>query len=135
MAKLNLSQLRTAGVVSRAPVKREVTWTHVNDAGESVADTFDVWVLPSTLGSELAIHKEVEKDREYILTALSKKVQLEDEKGKKISLPYDEWAAFDPFLAMAIFKVAQEVTTVPKALAPLTNCSVNSSPVASGAAP
>lgn len=118
MAKLNLSQLRAAGSVSREPIKREVTWERPGDDGETLSDTFDVWVIRSSIGTELAIHKEAEKDREYVLTALSKRVMLENEKGKQILLPYDEWAAFDATLALAIFKVMREVSEPPKVSAP-----------------
>lgn len=133
MAKLNLTQLRAAGVVSREPVKHEVSWEHTQ-AGETLTDTFDVWVIPASLGSELSIHKEVEKDREYVLTALSKRVQLEDDKGKKIFLSYEEWSNFDATLALAIFKVMREASEAPKNSRLPTNSSANSSPAESAVA-
>lgn len=131
MAKLNLSQLRAAGSVSREPIKREVTWERPGDDGETLSDTFDVWVIRSSIGTELAIHKEAEKDREYVLTALSKRVMLENEKGKQILLPYDEWAVFDATLALAIFKVMREVSEPPKVSAPPKNFSASLLPAES----
>jgi hypothetical protein len=122
----NLTQLKAAGgVVSREPVKRQVTWKHVSQDGEEMEDTFDVWVIRASIGTELAIHKESEKDREYVLTCLAKRVMLENDKGKPITLPYEEWDSFDPTLALAIFQVAREVSSGPKNSQPLKNSSVN----------
>lgn len=132
----NLTQLKAAGgVVAREPVKRQVTWDHVSPDGEEMSDTFDVWIVRASIGTQLAIHKEADQDRELVLTVLSKRVQLEDEKGKKISLSYDEWSAFDPALAASIFVAVKEVSDPPKNSQQPTNSYVNSSPVESAVAP
>lgn len=128
----NLTQLKAAGgVVSREPVKKEVTWKHVHpETGEELDDTFDIWVLRANIGIALSMHKEsTEPSREAILVVCSKLVMLEDDKGKKIQLPYEEWDTFDTNLTMAIYDAVQEVRRPPKNSQPPTNCSANSSPV------
>ena len=136
MAKIkNLTQLKAAGgIVSREPVRKEVTWVHTSGDGEEMTDTFDVLIVKSSIGMELSIFNK-EPDREHVLMVLSKRVMLEDDKAKPILLAYEQWSEFDPTLALAIYKAVQEVTNPPKASPPQTNSSVNSSPVASAETP
>lgn len=125
----NLTQLKAAGgVVAREPIKKEVSWTHTTLDGVETTDTFDIWIERASIGTQLAIQKEAEKDRELVLTVLSKRVMLEDDKGKQVKLPYATWEEFDVTLAVAIFVAVREASEPPKASPPPTNSSVNSSP-------
>lgn len=134
----NLTQLKAAGgVVPREPVKKQVTWKHVSPDGEEMEDTFDVWVVRSNIGLALSIHKEAHDkvDREEMLIVLSKLVMLENDKGKQVLIPYEEWDSFDTDLSLAIYKVLQEVRNPPKNSQQPTNSSANLSPAESAVAP
>src|SRR6478609_3136621 len=129
----NLTQLKAAGgIVSREPVKKEVTWNHVSPDGEDMADTFTVYVVKPSFGSVLSIGKEA--NREQLALSLSKTIQIEDDKGKLVFFPYDDAMQLDPGLAMVLLGAVREVTE-PKNSRPPTNSYANSSPVELAAPP
>lgn len=134
MAKIkNLTQLKAAGgIVSREPVLKEVTWEHTSEDGESMSDTFDVWIVKPSFGSVLSIGKM--EDREQLALTISKYVMVENDKGKPELMGYDTAMQLDPGLAFALLGAIREVTE-PKKSTPQTNFSANSSPVASEAEP
>jgi hypothetical protein len=60
---MNKSELtKIGGVVSALPVKQEITWTRINEQGEEVTDTFDVFVKPLAYGDYEQLFKEPKKD-------------------------------------------------------------------------
>lgn len=124
----NLTQLKAAGgIVSREPVKKEVTWTHVSPDGEEMADTFFIYVQKPTFGSVLSIGKTA--DREQLALTLSKTLMLEDDKGKPAFISYEDAMQLDPGLAMVLLAAVREVSEPPKNSRPPTNSFVSSSPV------
>lgn len=133
MAKLQgLSQLKAAGgFVSREPLKREVSWTHVNEAGEEVTDTFDIFIPRQTLASALENRPE---HVEAVTWELSRSLLLANEKGEPVPISYEDVQTLEPTLATAIMKVIQEERK-PKNSQPPTSSSATSSPVESAATP
>lgn len=133
MAKLQgLSQLKAAGgFVSREPLKREVSWTHTNEAGEEITDTFDIFIPRSTLASALETRPE---HVEAVTWELSRSLLLANDKGEPVPISYEDVQMLEPTLATAIMKVIQE-TRAPKNSQPPTSSYATSSPVESAAQP
>lgn len=129
----NLTQLKAAGgIVSREPVKKEVTWDHISPDGEEMHDTFSVYVVKPSFGSVLSIGKDA--DREQLALSLSKTIQIEDDKGKLMFIPYEDAMQLDPALAMVLLGAVREVTEPKNSLRP-TNSSANLSPAESAVEP
>jgi hypothetical protein len=129
----NLAQLKAAGgIVSREPVKKEVTWDHFSPEGEELHDTFDVYIVKPSFGSMLSIGKVT--DREQLALTLSKTIMLENDKGKPEYLAYEDAMQLDPSLAMTLLGAVREVTEPKNSQRP-TNSSANSSPAESAVAP
>ena len=60
---MDLNQLRErGGFAPAAPVIREVSWTHANDNGEAVTDTFTVHVVKLSAGAADRLRAEAAKD-------------------------------------------------------------------------
>jgi hypothetical protein len=133
MAKLaNLSQLKAAGgFVPREPLKREVSWTHVDEAGEEVTHTFDIFIPRSNLSTALENRPE---HVEAVTWELSRSLMLANDKGDPVPVSYEDVQMLEPTLATAIMKVIQEART-PKNSRPPTSSSAISSPVESAATP
>ncbi len=60
---MNKSELtKIGGVVSALPVKQEITWTRVNEQGDEVTDTFDIFVKTLAYGDYEQLFMEPKKD-------------------------------------------------------------------------
>lgn len=131
----SFSQLKAAGgIISREPIKKTLTWTHKNDAGEEVSDSFEVYIVKQSFGSLADLYKET--SREQLAVAISKALLLENDKGKLELMKYDDAYQLDPSLAHVILDGIREVNGgEAKNSQPPTNSSVNSSSPESVAAP
>ena len=135
MGTMTLAQLRQAGgIVPREPVKKTVTWKHVNEAGDEVEDTFDVFIVRQSLGSFRDLQKD--DDREKVAAALSKCLMLGNGKGKLELISYEDAYQLDLSLSAVILEAVREVNGgAPKNSTLPTNSSASLSPAESAAAP
>lgn len=136
MGTMTIAQLRQAGgIVPREPVKKTVTWKHVNSDGEEVEDTFDVFIVRQSLGSFRELLTE--DDRERGALALSKCLMLGNGKGKLELISYEDAYQLDIELSAVIMAAVKEVNGgAKKKNSPLkTNSSASSSPAESAEAP
>jgi len=131
----SLAQLKAAGgIVSRAPIKKTLTWLHKNEEGEEVSDTFDAYIVKQSFGSLADLYKDT--SREQLAVAISKALQLENDKGKLESMTYEDAYQLEPTLAHVILDAIRDVNGgEAKNSQPPTNSSANSSSTGSVAAP
>lgn len=133
---MNKSELtKIGGVVSALPIKQEVTWTRINEQGEEVTDTFDVFVKTLAYGDYEQLFMEPKKDeseeeqaernsRNCQLIVLS--IRLGE--NAQEAFTYDEAYQLHPGLANAfITKISRVNGRTKKSLAPTTNSGTNSS--------
>ena len=109
-----LAQLRKAGgIVPREPVRKTVTWVHVDkETGETHEDTMDVLIVRQASGMVADLLEA--KDRKQWAMLLSLSVVFEDEKGAREPLKYDDAIQFDEGLAGVLLQAIQEVNSGPK---------------------
>jgi hypothetical protein len=104
---MNINDLKAkGGFVPLAPIKKEVTWTRMNDAGEEISDTFDIYVKRQSFGTIEAIWSG-EKDRSKSADYISQSIRLGP--GGKETLTYDEAYQLDTGLATAFIVAINEV--------------------------
>ena len=100
---MDLKTLRDRGAfVPAAPVTREVSWTHADENGEQVTDTFTVHVIRHSAGSIERLRSELVSDPsrlwEFLLVSAS--LRLGDDASERLT--YDEACALDPGLARVL---------------------------------
>lgn len=130
----NLSQLTAAGgYVPREPYQRDVHWVRTNEDGTENEFNVKVFFKRHDLSSVLGAG-EKPKDAETVAWDLSKNWMMADDQGVPKLVTYDYAAGIDPTLAMAIWKVLQELRN-PKKSRQTKSSSVTSSSAASADAP
>jgi hypothetical protein len=109
---MNLAELKAkGGFVALAPVAKEVTWTHKNDAGEEVKDTFTVFIKRHSFGTIEQIWAG-ESDRSKSASYIAQSVRL-GERGKD-ALSYEDAFQLDPSLATVLIGAINEVNSTGK---------------------
>lgn len=105
---MNLAELKArGGFVALAPVAKEVTWKHTDEAtGEELVDTFTVHVKRQSFGAIESIWSG-DKDRSKSAAYISQSIRLGD-KGKD-AISYDEAYQLDPGLAGVLIAAINEV--------------------------
>lgn len=105
---MNLAELKArGGFVALAPVAKEVTWKHKDEAtGEELVDTFTVHVKRQSFGAIESIWASGE-ERSKSASYISQSIRLGD-KGKD-SLTYDDAYQLDPSLAGVLIAAINEV--------------------------
>lgn len=109
---MNLKELKArGGFVSPAPVKKSVTWKHVDDNGVEQEDTFDVWVVRLSYGMIDSLYSG-EDARSRNAALISEAVRL-GESGKE-RFTYQDAYQLQPSLARALMLACAEVNALPK---------------------
>lgn len=134
----SFAQLEQAGgIVSRQPVKREISWKAVDpNTGEEVEYEADIMLLKLGSGALADIWGKKEPDREEVAVWISKAFMLLNDKGKHELISYDKAYLLDAPLRQVIWKEIQVLAGMQKKSLPLsTNSSVSSSAEESADAP
>lgn len=107
---MNLEQLKGAGAfVGPELTVKTITWTHPDENGKEVTDTFDVRIrrLPYGDIERLLVTGFKEPDRSQTAQMISEAVRL-GEDGEEV-IPYIEAYRLDPALARALAAAVGEV--------------------------
>ncbi|MCY1282205.1 Phage tail assembly chaperone, TAC [compost metagenome] len=134
---MNLDQLRAkGGIVESGQVKQSVEWTHVDEAGETVTDKFDIFVKRLSYGvMEDALSAATPGQKRSLTAGLISAAVGFGEDGQE-ALSYDEALQLHPGLAKALSEAVREVNgTVGKASRPPMNSGTSSSSPASAGEP
>lgn len=112
---MNLEELRQlGGLVSLAPVPKEVTWKHTGPDGQEIEDTFTIHILLKSAGSLDRYREEAKKraedDGSVSAMFISHFVRL-GENGKE-AISYEDAYALDPGLANVFFVALSEVNAL-----------------------
>jgi hypothetical protein len=106
---MNLTELRErGGIVPSAPVKHEVSWTHLV-ADEEVTDTFTVHVVKHSFGTIERLFAVDGKDPERSRAAafISESIRLGDDGSEQIS--YEDAFQLDAGLAKVLMDAISAV--------------------------
>jgi hypothetical protein len=98
---MNLTEFKAKGAcVDIAPVRRTVRWSHVDERGEPITDTFDVWVQRLSFGT---IDRLSKSNAELIAASIRLGANAEEE------LPYDVAFSLHTSLAIELVRLVGEV--------------------------
>ena len=108
---MDLNRLRElGGIVSSAPVKREVTWEHRSETGEELTDTFTVHIRKQSCGTVERLRDTSNgQDKSWPALIISESVLLGDDGSEPI--PYDLAYQLDPRLARVLIDAINEVNS------------------------
>lgn len=107
---MKLADLRAkGGVVDRAPVAKEVTWTRVDAEGVEQSDTFTIHVARQSVGAmeRMFFDDPNDPDRSRSANVISKSIRLG--KGGEEAISYEEAYQLEPSLAAVFLKAFREV--------------------------
>lgn len=107
---MNLQELRErGGIVPSAPVKHEVSWTHTDQDGQEVTDTFTVHVRRHSFGTIERLFAVDLKDPERSRAALfiSESILLGEDGSEHIS--YEDAFQLDAGLAKVLMDAISTV--------------------------
>jgi len=107
---MNLEELRAkGGIVLATPVKQEVSWTHPDQDGQVVTDTFTVHVVKHSFGSIERIFAIESKDteRSRAATFISESIRLGDDGSERIG--YEDAYQLDSGLAKVLMEAISTV--------------------------
>lgn len=113
---MKLADLRSrGGIVDRAPIPKEVTWTRTDADGVELSDTFTIYVRKHSFGALERLFTPDEKahDRSRSAYAISESIYLGE--GGVESISYEDAFQLDPTLAAVFLKALNEVNGKKKA--------------------
>lgn len=107
---MNLAELRKKAIIASKNilVKRPVTWVHVDDKGEEVEDTFDIYIRRISTAEAAKLGGTENEGKNFTMLMVSECVRLGDKGEEKIS--YEECHAMDASLINVLFPEVMEVT-------------------------
>lgn len=118
---MKLKDLKAAGAfVEAAPVKKSVTWVHLDENGDPITDEFTVLVKRQSFAVVEQLYSPAEGEDEAALAKRSRNAKLISEcvllgeKGDE-QIPYEDALNLEPNLAFALLKVVHEVNGLGKA--------------------
>jgi hypothetical protein len=107
---MDLQQLRErGGIVPSAPVMTEVSWTHPDQNGQDVTDTFTVHVVKHSFGTveRLVLAERRDSDTSNRALLISQSIRLGDDGSE--SLSYEDAFQLEPRLARALLDAIYSV--------------------------
>jgi len=107
---MNLKELRErGGIVPSAPVKHDVSWTHLDGDGEEVTDTFTVYVVKHSFGTIERLLSVDGKDPERSRSAafISESVMLGEDGSERLT--YEDAYQLDAGLAKVLMEAISAV--------------------------
>lgn len=107
---MKLSELKARGAfLSKHPMKKEITWEHMDEQGEKQIDTFDIFVRRHSFGSMEKVLREDPTDPEHSRNAsmIAESILLGEDGKEPIS--YAEAYSLEPSLALEFVKAINEV--------------------------
>lgn len=105
---MNLAEFKSKGAcVDTAPVRRTVSWSHTDERGEQMTDTFDVWVRRLSFGSIDRLSKTDDSDRSRNAELIAASIRLGE--NAEEALPYDVAFSLHTTLAIELVRVIGEV--------------------------
>lgn len=108
---MNLKKLREAGAfLSPAPVKRQITWKHAGDDGESHEDTFDIFVMKLSYGVIDSLTSEKDQ-RSRNAALIAEAIRLGDNAKERLS--YEDAYQLQTSLAMQFIVAIVDVNKLP----------------------
>lgn len=111
---MNLAEFRAKGAcVDIAPVRKSVSWTHTDERGEPITDTFDVWVRRLSFGTIDRLSKSDEGDRSRNAELIAASIRLGE--NAEEALPYDVAFSLHTSLAIELVKIVGEVNRLTRA--------------------
>lgn len=115
---MDLKTLRDrGGFVPAAPVAREVTWTHADENGQRVTDTFTVHIVRHSAGAieRLRDQHAADPSRLWGCLLVSESLRLGDDASERLT--YEEACALDPDLARVFADTITAVNSLGRASA------------------
>jgi hypothetical protein len=106
---MNLKQLKAkGGIVDGAPVKKEVSWTHLDSkSGKEVTDTFTLHIRRQSFGVIERLFAQGESDQSRNASYIAASVALGSEGTEALS--YDDAYSLEPSLGFLILNAVNEV--------------------------
>jgi hypothetical protein len=105
---MNLTEFKAKGAcVDIAPVRRTVRWSHVDERGEPITDTFDVWVQRLSFGTIDRLSKSDDGDRSRNAELIAASIRLGANAEEE--LPYDVAFSLHTSLAIELVRLVGEV--------------------------
>lgn len=105
---MNLAEFKSKGAcVDLAPVRRTVTWSHTDEKGDPITDSFDVWVRRLSFGTIDRLSKTDEGDRSRNAELIAASIRLGEHAEE--ALPYDVAFSLHTTLAIELVRVIGEV--------------------------
>ncbi len=120
---MKLNDLKAAGAfVEAAPVKKFVTWAHLDEKGKPITDKFTVLVKRQSFEVIEKLYAPAEGEDEASLAKRSRNAKLISEcvllgeQGDE-QIPYEDALRLEPNLAFALLNAVHEVNGIGKAAA------------------
>ncbi len=105
---MNLAEFKARGAcVDIAPVRRTITWAHLDEHGQEIVDTFDVWIRRLSFGLVDRLSKTEESERSRNAELIAASIRLGEHAEE--ALPYDVAFALHTSLAIELVKAVSEV--------------------------
>jgi hypothetical protein len=107
---MDLKQLQDlGGFVPQAPVIKEVAWSHLNDEGQEVTDTFTVHVKKLSAGMVEKLWADAGKkpDQSYAARMITETIRLGDDGMSELT--YEQAYLLDPSLAETLLEQVHAV--------------------------
>lgn len=111
---MNLAEFKSKGAcVDLAPVRRTVSWSHADEHGEQITDTFDVWVRRLSFGTIDRLSKTADGDRSRNAELIAASIRLGEHAEE--AMPYDVAFSLHTSLAIELVRVIGEVNRLTSA--------------------
>lgn len=105
---MNLAEFKSKGAcVDIAPLRRTISWSHVDEHGEQITTTFDVWVRRLSFGTIDRLSKTDEGDRSRNAELIAASIRLGEHAEE--AMPYDVAFSLHTSLAIELVRVIGEV--------------------------
>jgi hypothetical protein len=105
---MNLAEFKSKGAcVDTAPLRRTISWSRPDEHGETITDTFEVWVRRLSFGTIDRLSKTDEGDRSRNAELIAASIRLGD--NAEEAFPYDVAFNLHTSLAIELVKVVGEV--------------------------
>jgi len=105
---MNLAEFKSKGVcVDLAPIRKTITWSHPDEHGQQITDTFDVWVRRLSFGAVDRLSKTEDNDRSRNAELIAASIRLGEHAEE--TLPYDVAYSLHTSLAIELVRVVGEV--------------------------
>jgi hypothetical protein len=105
---MKLADLKAkGGCIDLTPVRKSVTWKHIDEGGEEVIDTFDVWVSRLSFGVIDRLSKLNSTERSSNAELIAASVRLGDNGEERLT--YEIAYGLNPSLALELVRAVADV--------------------------